>query len=249
MPTAGVTWVGVMPSHRRRGILRQLMTRQLDDIAERGEPLAALTASEGGIYGRFGYGRRHATRPFGGVGEAGALQRRPAVGRDGLVRFVDAGTARKTLPAIYERYPRRAAGHRLAPRPSRGTTCWPIRRLERGGASAQFFLIHPDGFAVYRRQNAYANGFSNGEAVVAELVAVTPEAHAALWRFLLELDLVDTVGIGRYSPDDPLPWLLDDPRRDPRRGDRDDVWLRVDQRAARPSRRAGTSPRTGWSWS
>jgi predicted acetyltransferase len=56
LPTGGVTWVGVLPSHRRRGILRQMMRRQLDDLHERGEPLAILWASEAAIYGRFGYG-------------------------------------------------------------------------------------------------------------------------------------------------------------------------------------------------
>ena len=76
VPTAGVTWVGVMPTHRRRGILRRLMTHQLDELLDRGEPLAALSASESGIYGRFGYGM--ATRRAGlFVGhQAGAAPRR-----------------------------------------------------------------------------------------------------------------------------------------------------------------------------
>ena len=56
LAAGGVTWVGVLPSHRRRGILRQLMRSQLDDLRERGEPLAILWASEAAIYGRFGYG-------------------------------------------------------------------------------------------------------------------------------------------------------------------------------------------------
>src|SRR6185503_8066766 len=53
---AGVTAVGVQPTHRRRGINAALMRAQLDDVHERGEPIAVLYASEGGIYGRFGYG-------------------------------------------------------------------------------------------------------------------------------------------------------------------------------------------------
>ena len=56
IPIAGVTLVGVHPSHRRRGILRELMRRQLDDAHERGEAVAVLWASEAAIYGRFGYG-------------------------------------------------------------------------------------------------------------------------------------------------------------------------------------------------
>ncbi len=225
VPTAGVTWVGVMPSHRRRGILRRLMARQLDDIAERGEPLAALSASEGGIYARFGYGA--ATQRARLAVSAKRVRFRDAEqGHDGLVRFADAATARKTLPGIYERFRAVQPGtvsrhdafwdHLLADPPS-----------ERGGASAQFFLIHPDGFAVYRRRHAPANGFPNGEAIVAELVAVTPQAHAALWRFLFELDLVETVVTSRYSPDDPLPWLLADRREARTEAIWDDEWVRV----------------------
>jgi len=56
VPAAGVTMVGVHPTHRRRGILTAMMRTKLEAIRERGEPLAILWASEGGIYGRFGYG-------------------------------------------------------------------------------------------------------------------------------------------------------------------------------------------------
>ena len=57
VPSAGVTVVGVLPTHRRRGILRSMMRLQLDDAHERGEALATLFASEETIYGRYGYGR------------------------------------------------------------------------------------------------------------------------------------------------------------------------------------------------
>ena len=56
LPCAGVTAVGVHPTHRRRGVLRSMMDAQLRDVHERGEPIAALWASEETIYGRFGYG-------------------------------------------------------------------------------------------------------------------------------------------------------------------------------------------------
>ncbi|MDQ3710394.1 MAG: GNAT family N-acetyltransferase, partial [Actinomycetota bacterium] len=52
----GLTAVGVLPTHRRRGILRAMMARQLADVAEAGEPLAGLFAAEAPIYGRYGYG-------------------------------------------------------------------------------------------------------------------------------------------------------------------------------------------------
>src|SRR3954471_1812008 len=56
LAAGGVTWVAVLPSHRRQGVLTQLMRRELDDLHERGDPLAVLWASEAAIYGRFGYG-------------------------------------------------------------------------------------------------------------------------------------------------------------------------------------------------
>jgi predicted acetyltransferase len=56
LPCAGISVVGVYPTHRRRGVLRAMMDAQLLDVHERGEPLAALWASEETIYGRFGYG-------------------------------------------------------------------------------------------------------------------------------------------------------------------------------------------------
>jgi len=57
VPVAAVTHVGVLPSHRRRGLLTVLMRRQLADVHDAGaEAVAALWASEAAIYGRFGYG-------------------------------------------------------------------------------------------------------------------------------------------------------------------------------------------------
>src|SRR4051812_10278853 len=56
VPTAAVTVVTVHPPYRRRGLLTEMITHQLEQVAKRGEPLAALWASESLIYGRFGYG-------------------------------------------------------------------------------------------------------------------------------------------------------------------------------------------------
>ncbi len=101
LPTAGVTAVTVLPTHRRRGVLTELMRRQLNDIRDRGEPLAALWASESVIYGRFGYGlaaqsdrvsidRRH-TEFVRQVPDA-----------PGEVRFVDSDAALERWPFLYD---------------------------------------------------------------------------------------------------------------------------------------------------
>src|SRR5262249_10103906 len=101
LPAAGVTWVSVSASHRRRGILTNLMQHQLEQAVQRGEPLAVLTASEAAIYGRFGYG---AATFRGELSiDPRRVRVRPGLGEDGLVRYADLGTARKVLPDLYER--------------------------------------------------------------------------------------------------------------------------------------------------
>src|SRR4051812_13971160 len=182
VPTAGVTWVGVMPTHRRRGILRRLMTHQLEELLERGEPLAALSASESGIYGRFGYGV--ATRRAGLFVATKRVRLRDRLGDDGLVRFVEVDVARTAFPPIYERLRAEVPGTM-----SRDDRWWDHQlrdpEILRDGATSQFHLVHPAGFASYRRRWGSSNGLPTGQAIVTELVAATPAAHASLWRVLL----------------------------------------------------------------
>src|SRR5437588_3550209 len=87
LAAAGVTWVGVLPSHRRRGILTQMMKRQFDDLHERGEPLAILWASEAAIYGRFGYGISAPTVQLDADRSRFSLRDDP--GPQGAVRLID----------------------------------------------------------------------------------------------------------------------------------------------------------------
>src|SRR5580765_8340699 len=99
--TAGVTVVGVLPTHRRRGVLRSLMRAQLDDAHERGEPLAALWASEESIYGRFGYGLASFCGEITLAHEhaAFALPFEP----EGTVRLIESDEAQAAIPALFER--------------------------------------------------------------------------------------------------------------------------------------------------
>jgi predicted acetyltransferase len=235
VPTAGVTWVGVTPTHRRRGILRSLMTRLLDDVADRGEPVAALTASESGIYRRFGFGPATVRSRVEVVSRRATF--RADVSTDGLVRYVDAGTARKAVPEIYERYGRGQPGT-----VSRNDAWWDFLFLDheasRDGASAYFHLLHPDGYARYRSTFHAEHGHIQSRVDVDELVAVTPDAYASLWQVLLSIDLVHTVSFGRAGRAEPLPWLLDEPRQVRTVAVIDDVWLYVvDVAAALSARR------------
>ena len=100
-PAAGVTWVGVLPSHRRRGILRELMRRQLDDVHARGESLAILWASESLIYGRFGYGIAAPQTQIDA--ERSSFGLRDDAGARGVLRLVTVEEAAELFPPVYER--------------------------------------------------------------------------------------------------------------------------------------------------
>ena len=151
LPAAGVTGVSVAPTHRRRGVLRDLMRRQLDDIHARGEPLAGLYASQAPIYGRFGYGvgawHSHLVIP-----RVRSAFRTPA--RDGRVRIVDGDTALVEIPPLHDRLRRAQPGA-----VSRSQAYWEMRVADlpdfRRGRSQNWYLLHdggagPDGFAIYR---------------------------------------------------------------------------------------------------
>ena len=215
LPCAGVTWVGVMPSHRRRGILRDFMRRQLEDVHGWGEPLAALWASESSIYGRFGYGLATQT-----------LRAKSVIGRFALrddradaltVRLTDADEAFRLFPPLYDRYRNRRAGMI-----GRSETWWKELRLAdpqswRRGASQKFYAVAerdgtPEGYATYRVKNEFEDGLPKGEVQVIEVIGISVEAELALWRFLHSIDLNAFVDVFSLDPGTPLPLSVRDPR-------------------------------------
>nr|WP_235215852.1 enhanced intracellular survival protein Eis [Mycobacterium kyorinense] len=216
--TAGLSGVSVAPTHRRRGLLRAMLAELHRRISDSGYPMAALTASEGGIYGRFGYGP--AT-----IEQALTIDRRFARFHDhapdpGGVRLVRPAQHGKDLAAIYERWRRRTPGGLARPQ-----VLWDElladREATRRGGTPWFAFVHPDGYALYRVHND-----DKSLARVSELKAVTTDAHVALWRTLLGLDLIETVAVETH-PDDPLPYLLSDSRLARTTGRQDDLWLRI----------------------
>lgn len=229
--TEGVTWVSVAPTHRRRGVLRALFDEQHRGFVAAGTPLAVLTASEGGIYGRFGYGPATVDRTVE-VNRAQAVLR-AGVPDPGGVRYATPAEFADRAPDVHARWCAVTPGA-----VSRGPAWWRRHVLDReyvrGGASAMFHLVHPDGFASYRIQDDVCR--------VVDLVAVTGEAHVALWRVLLALDLVDVVRTRMaLGADDPLPFLLTDPRAVRQTDDRHGMWARVlDVPAALSARRYAT---------
>ena len=217
VPAAGVTVVGVLPTHRRRGALTALMRAQLEDARAHGEPVAYLWASEATIYGRFGYGL--ASR----VGKATIDRDRagfavPFAPR-GTVRLVDADEAAALFTPLYEQV--------RAQRPgmfARSDAWWRTRRLHddparRFGAGALDRVVleldgEPAGYALYRvKQEWDAAGFSTGSLIVVEAVSPTPEATRELWRWILDFDWTARIVADFLPLDHPLFLLLAEPRR------------------------------------
>lgn len=217
-PTAGVSGVAVLPSHRRRGILRSLMTRQLADVHARGEPIAALFASEAGIYGRFGYG--HASTHASFTIRRGDGQLSPdAPTAPGLrQRIAEPERARPELAKVYDSV--------LPLRPgffARDDRWWDAVLYDpayrRRGATPLRCLIAEDGsgplgYALYSGEPRWdESALPDGLLTVRELMANSPAATAALWRDLLSRDLTGEVSAALRPVDDPLLHLLADPRR------------------------------------
>jgi predicted acetyltransferase len=208
---AGVTVVGVLPTHRRRGVLRGLMRAQLDDVRVRGEPLAVLWASEGGIYGRFGYGIASTCGDMS-IGRAHAAFVRPVEWQE-PARLVDAKEAGELFPAVYDRV--RAVTPGMF---ARSADWWEKRTLadaewrRAGGGELAHAVLEregaPEAYALYRLNLAYEEGVPTGTTVVVEAMGATPEATAAVWRYLLDIDWMATVEATLLPVDHPLFLLL-----------------------------------------
>src|SRR5574340_212415 len=211
---AGVTGVGVLPTHRRQGILTRLMRLELDAIAARGEPVAILWASEGGIYQRFGYGLAVLNGSFE-LPRARSAFRLPLEPR-GRVRLIERAEAERRLPPLFERWRRTIPGAW-----ARSAAWWkailddPEHR--RRGDGPKFFALHedvrgrPDAYAIYRIHPDWGASGPKNTLRVLEPIALGAAATRELWRYLCDVDLVGTIA-GRFGPvDHPLLHLLAEP--------------------------------------
>lgn len=219
LPTGGVTWVAVLVTHRRQGLLRRMLDAVHADIADRGEPMAALTASEGAIYERFGYGIAALDRNV--EIECRRAQLRSGVAaRAGSVRIVDGDAL---VPALVDRWERARRGR--AGEISRSETWHRMQVARRGQAAVH--AIHDDGYAVWTVAENWNDGLPMHHLRLVELAAATPEAHRDLWATVLSVDLVGSITSSNVPLDDPLPYLLEDHRVVRTTAVRDGVWLRV----------------------
>jgi predicted acetyltransferase len=216
LPTAGVTVVGVYPTHRRRGILRALMRAQLDDAHERGEPIAALWASEETIYGRFGYGLASFCGEIALAREYTAFAH--PLEPEGTLRLLEPEQALEEIPPAFERLRLQWPGMF-----SRNRLWWEHREIDdpedrRDGAGPKRWIAYErngtlEGYAVYRHKPGWEHGSSVAELRVLEALGATPEALRDLWAYLLAIDWIGTVNAWLLPPDHPLFLLLATPRR------------------------------------
>ncbi|KZB81825.1 GNAT family N-acetyltransferase [Amycolatopsis regifaucium] len=226
-PAAGVTAVGVLPSHRRQGVLSAMMRRQLADVRARGEFLSVLLASEALIYRRFGYGpathtqrltvSRH--RAAFGFPRAVGLADAPATGSVEVFRRTECAGI---LEEVYDRY-RRAQPGALS-RPHRwwalGAGQPPISPAPR------YIVVHRDDDGVPDGYASYAFGEAN-TLTVDEAIAADDTVFTALARFVLEHDLVAQVVFKHLPPEHPLRWQLADFRAGQVSDDTDWLWVRL----------------------
>jgi predicted acetyltransferase len=239
LPMAGVTGVGVRADRTRRGVLRALMSTQLEDFAARGVVLTGLLASEAPIYGRFGYGLAMRYRTYSVDRHRARLG--PDVPATGEVQLLELDEAIRVCPGVYER---------LAARPgmmSRPEVVWRLyeNQARRSTQPVKAVVHHgpdgPDGFATYVVDGLQVYPWTKNLQLV-DMFTGTPAAFAGLWRFLLGIDLVDRIVAEARPLDEPIELILADHRRSTVERIGDEHWVRlVDVPKALAAREYGTA--------
>ncbi|MGA2282140.1 MAG: GNAT family N-acetyltransferase [Candidatus Dormibacteria bacterium] len=215
LPLSGVTEVGVLPTHRRRGVLRRLMGVVLDDARERGHPVAGLMASEAPIYGRFGFGAAERVARVE-VDTGGASFREPPTDT-GQLEVVEASVAVAELPRLHETVC--AARNGMVSRPLfRHHRRYRDASRELGGFDPMRFALHRDaaggvdGLLAYRTRLDWDASPPRADLQVHELWAATDESETSLWRMCLEHDLITRVSARWRPADGTVAGRLTDPR-------------------------------------
>jgi predicted acetyltransferase len=228
VPMDGVTWVAVSATSRRRGALRAMMNHCLESARGRGAAVLGLGASESSIYRRFGYG---VASHIGSVeiDTANAALRVP-FGDPGRLRFHPLDSAIPMWRDVESRQPDRVGGIRRSENHWRRIAA--IAAKPKDPAGPMQLVVHEDGsghvdgFVMYRLELRWPDEVADGIVHVSELTALSRDAHVALWRHVLVMDLVEHLQMERCWVDDPIQHLLADPRR-LRLRVRDDLHLRV----------------------
>ncbi|MDT7801704.1 MAG: hypothetical protein QOI78_5137, partial [Actinomycetota bacterium] len=224
LPLAGVTGVGVRADRTRRGVLRAMMTAQLEDFAAREVVVANLGASEAGIYGRFGYGLATRCRTYSVDRHRARL--RPDLPFGGEIELLALDDAVAALPGVYERLEHRPG---MMTRPE---VLWRLYESHaRRATDVVKSVVHhgpdgPDGYVSYSIGGLHTHPWTKTLEVF-DMFAGTPAAFAGLWRFLLGIDLVDKIVAPGRPLDEPVELILADHRRGNVDRVGDEHWLRL----------------------
>ncbi|MEA2683999.1 MAG: hypothetical protein QOK05_2327 [Chloroflexota bacterium] len=216
LPCSGITWITVSTRQRRKGVLREMMRRLQETGVSEGEPIAALYAAEGAIYGRFGFGVAARTVHLKvAARELAALPPSP-----GRVVEISRDEAFERFPPVF--------ALSVANRPGvvlREARWWArILRatpMEGPGWMPARFLVYIDadgrdrGTAIARLMGAMKGLNYAGKARLSDLHAADADASRALWRYAGSFDLVRSVTARMRPADDPLPFLVRDLRQGP----------------------------------
>lgn len=221
-----VTAVTVRGTHRRQGLLRRMMTEDLSAAKADGMAVAALTASEGSIYGRFGYGVATFERSVKvDTGPRFGLRHVPS----GSVEIADRKVLLDLAPEVFERVHRRTPGSIVRQDAYRQNVSGAVGREGKEDEAIKCALHYDaagtvDGYVSYK----FAGWDTKPYTVeVVDLVAATDAAYLELWQFLGSIDLIQRVSWADAPVDDPLVWALSDPRCVEASDHRDMLWLRI----------------------
>ncbi len=244
--TGGLTWVGVHPELRRRGLLGAMMRHHLDAVRERGELVSILYAAEPAIYGRYGYGT--ATQDLKlTVGRGAALRDVPGAD-DVTVSFetADIDRHKDLVVDVFDRARAGRPGWAGRPETTLGESIFNMPAPHLRQSEPQRLLVARDGagdvrgYAFFVRKLDWQDTGPNGTTRVRELVALDAAAARALWGRVLDLDLQAKIEVARRPADDALLHLLVDSRAAAPTL-HDGLWLRiVDLPAALAARRYTT---------
>ncbi|MEU6348727.1 GNAT family N-acetyltransferase [Streptomyces sp. NPDC047072] len=245
VPADAITGVTVTATHRRRGLLTRMMTRDLAEAKERGDVVATLIAAEYRIYGRYGFGPATRTTTWEvDLPRTGLDPRGPDLGQ-GRIDLVDADVVRKIGPEVHDRVRRTTPGA-----VSRDDMWWQVNT----GAvrydpkwTEPFWALYrapdgtPEGLVSYEIDDKWGDAKQPlNTATVRHLLAATPAAERALWHYLCSIDWVVRLRSGDRAPDDLLPDLLPDPRAARITTQADWLWVRIlDVRRALEARSYG----------
>jgi predicted acetyltransferase len=226
----GTTVVTVFPTHRRMGLMSEMMSRHLENSVANGYSIAGLWASASNIYGRYGFG-------VASYAHTVTMRARDIVFRDGIdidrVRRISVEDAHEVLPRVFDRVLPTTPGMY-----ARSAVWWKADVLQdadwtKQGKTSKRIVIHegsdgPDGYAIYRQQSGESDdGHANGTVHIVEIIAATERAHASLWSYLTNVDGCPNIRSWNTRVDDPLPMKLVEPRRIKLESHFDALWILI----------------------